>query len=460
MRLKSIITVIALILIMFMSAIESSIISLALPTIKQDLNAGNLISLIFTAYFIALVIANPIVGELLSRFKIIYVAIAGLLLFSIGSFMCGLSTNFTMLIISRVIQGFGSGVLMSLSQIVPKLAFEIPLRYKIMGIVGSVWGISSIIGPLLGGGILEFATWHWLFYINIPIAIIAIILVIWTFHFPEEETVAKSKFDTKGLTLFYVFIGLIMFALLNQQLLLLNFLSFILAIVVAMCLFKVEKHVSSPFLPVVEFNRSITLVFITDLLTAICLMGFNLYIPVYLQEQLGLSPLQSGLVIFPLSVAWITLNFNLHLSVAWITLNFNLHRIEAKLSRKVIYLLSFTLLLVSSIIISFGIKLPVLIAFVLILAGLSFGYIYTKDSVIVQEETSPLQMKKMMSFYGLTKNLGASIGSTIMGYLYAIQSGIFGPNLHNVLSAVAVISIGLIVLWVVFFKEQSSQSKE
>ncbi|HEJ6853478.1 TPA: multidrug efflux MFS transporter SdrM [Staphylococcus aureus] len=447
MRLKSIITVIALILIMFMSAIESSIISLALPTIKQDLNAGNLISLIFTAYFIALVIANPIVGELLSRFKIIYVAIAGLLLFSIGSFMCGLSTNFTMLIISRVIQGFGSGVLMSLSQIVPKLAFEIPLRYIIMGIVGSVWGISSIIGPLLGGGILEFATWHWLFYINIPIAIIAIILVIWTFHFPEEETVAKSKFDTKGLTLFYVFIGLIMFALLNQQLLLLNFLSFILAIVVAMCLFKVEKHVSSPFLPVVEFNRSITLVFITDLLTAICLMGFNLYIPVYLQEQLGLSPLQSGLVIFPLSVAWITLNFNLH-------------RIEAKLSRKVIYLLSFTLLLVSSIIISFGIKLPVLIAFVLILAGLSFGYIYTKDSVIVQEETSPLQMKKMMSFYGLTKNLGASIGSTIMGYLYAIQSGIFGPNLHNVLSAVAVISIGLIVLWVVFFKEQSSQSKE
>lgn len=385
MRLKSIITVIALILIMFMSAIESSIISLALPTIKQDLNAGNLISLIFTAYFIALVIANPIVGELLSRFKIIYVAIAGLLLFSIGSFMCGLSTNFTMLIISRVIQGFGSGVLMSLSQIVPKLAFEIPLRYKIMGIVGSVWGISSIIGPLLGGGILEFATWHWLFYINIPIAIIAIILVIWTFHFPEEETVAKSKFDTKGLTLFYVFIGLIMFALLNQQLLLLNFLSFILAIVVAIRLFKVEKHVSSPFLPVVEFNRSITLVFITDLLTAICLMGFNLYIPVYLQEQLGLSPLQSGLVIFPLSVAWITLNFNLH-------------RIEAKLSRKVIYLLSFTLLLVSSIIISFGIKLPLLIAFVLILAGLSFGYIYTKDSVIVQEETSPLQMKKMMSF--------------------------------------------------------------
>ncbi|HHA6583183.1 TPA: multidrug efflux MFS transporter SdrM [Staphylococcus aureus] len=447
MRLKSIVTVIALILIMFMAAIESSIISLALPTIKQDLNAGNLISLIFTAYFIALVIANPIVGELLTRFKIIYIAIAGLTLFTVGSLMSGLSTHFSMLIISRVIQGFGSGVMMSLSQIVPKLAFEIPLRYKIMGIVGSVWGISSIIGPLLGGGILEFATWHWLFYINIPIAIIAIILVVWTFHFPEEETVAKSKFDTKGITLFYIFIGLIMFALLNQQHLSLNIIGFVLAILVALRLFNVEKKVSSPFLPVAEFNRMITLVFITDLLTAVCLMGFNLYIPVYLQEQLGLSPLQSGLVIFPLSVAWITLNFNLH-------------HIEAKLSRKVIYLSSFTLLLLSSIIIAFGIKLPILIACVLILSGLSFGYIYTKDSVIVQEETSPIQMKKMMSFYGLTKNLGASIGSTIMGYLYALKSGLFGANLHNILGVVSLISVGLIVVWLIFYREAASQTKE
>lgn len=447
MRLKSIVTVIALILIMFMAAIESSIISLALPTIKQDLNAGNLISLIFTAYFIALVIANPIVGELLTRFKIIYIAIAGLTLFTVGSLMSGLSTHFSMLIISRVIQGFGSGVMMSLSQIVPKLAFEIPLRYKIMGIVGSVWGISSIIGPLLGGGILEFATWHWLFFINIPIAIIAIILVVWTFHFSEEETVAKSKFDTKGITLFYIFIGLIMFALLNQQHLYLNIIGFVLAILIALRLFNVEKKVSSPFLPVAEFNRMITLLFITDLLTAVCLMGFNLYIPVYLQEQLGLSPLQSGLVIFPLSVAWITLNFNLH-------------HIEAKLSRKVIYLSSFTLLLLSSIIIAFGIKLPILIACVLILSGISFGYIYTKDSVIVQEETSPIQMKKMMSFYGLTKNLGASIGSTIMGYLYALKSGLFGANLHNILGVVSLISVGLIVVWLIFYREAASQTNE
>ena len=197
MRLKSMITVLALILIMFMAAIEASIISLAMPTIRQDLNAGSFISLVFTAYFIALVIANPIVGELMSRFKIIYIAITGLVLFAIGSFMSGTSETFTMLIISRVIQGFGAGVMMSLSQIVPKLAFEIPLKYKIMGIVGSVWGVSSIISPLLGGGILEIATWHWLFFINIPIALIAIILVILHSIFQRKKSYLKQTLMLK-----------------------------------------------------------------------------------------------------------------------------------------------------------------------------------------------------------------------------------------------------------------------
>ena len=441
MRLKSMITVLALILIMFMAAIEASIISLAMPTIRQDLNAGSFISLVFTAYFIALVIANPIVGELMSRFKIIYIAISGLVLFAIGSFMSGTSETFMMLIISRVIQGFGAGVMMSLSQIVPKLAFEIPLRYKIMGIVGSVWGVSSIIGPLLGGGILEIATWHWLFFINIPIAIIAIILVIFTFHFPEEEIISKTNFDVKGLSLFYVFIGLLMFSLLNQNQVLLNVLSLLLALLIGYILYKVEKTTDHPFLPVVEFNKSIALVFITDLLIAICLMGFNLYIPVYLQEQIGLSPLQSGFVIFPLSVAWIILNFNLA-------------KLEAKFSRKALYIGAFTFLIIGSIIIIFGIKTPLLIAFSFILAGLSFGFVYTKDSVIVQEETSPHQMKKMMSFYALTKNLGSSIGSTVMGYMYAMKAGWFGSNLHNVLGLAIIIAIVLVALWSFIYKNK------
>ena len=153
LRLKEIGIVTALVLSMFMAAIESSIVSLAIPTISDDLHVKGSVSLVFSFYFIAIVIATPIVGELLERTKIIYLSVIGLILFTIGSLFSGLSPTFTILIISRFLQGLGAGVLMALGQIVPKLAFEIPLRYKVMGIVGSVWGIASIVGPLLGGGI-------------------------------------------------------------------------------------------------------------------------------------------------------------------------------------------------------------------------------------------------------------------------------------------------------------------
>ena len=110
-------------------------------------------------------------------------------------------------------------------------------------------------------------------------------------------------------------------------------------------------------------------------------MGYNLYIPVYLQDHLKLSPIQSGLVIFPLSVAWLALNFNLA-------------KVESKFSRKKLYIGAFISLILSNMILVFGLHIPLIIAGAVILAGLSFGFVYTKDSVIVQEETSPKYMKK------------------------------------------------------------------
>ncbi|WP_412521534.1 multidrug efflux MFS transporter SdrM [Staphylococcus simulans] len=442
MDLKSIGVVTALILIMFMAAIETSIISLALPTIKTDLNVTSAISLVFSIYFIALVIVNPLVGELLSRFKLIHVTIAGLLLFSVGSLMSGLSSTFALLIISRFIQGLGSGVMMVLSQIVPKLAFEIPLRYKIMGIVGSVWGISSIIGPLLGGAILELATWHWLFFINIPIAVIAGILAFMTFKFDEEPASSGEAFDQKGLFYFYLVLIFVLGAITTPLSLWVKGIMILIGIVFAYRLFKVEKQVATPFLPLEEFNRRITIIFITDFIYAMILMGYNLYMPIYLQEEIGLSPLQSGFVVFPISAAWLLINFNLH-------------SIEARLTRKALYLVAFTSLLLCSLIVFVTHAAPILLAATLMLAGASFGIVYTKDSVIVQEETSPKEMKRMMSFYSLSKNLGNSIGSTIMGGMYAMPFVIGGARILNNVVLIIVFIIMLFALWIVFYRNHS-----
>ena len=95
----------------------------------------------------------------------------------------------------------------------------------------------------------------------------------------------------------------------------------------------------------------------------------------------------------------------------------------------------------------------------LILAGLSFGFVYTKDSVIVQEETSPKYMKKMMSFYALTKNLGSSIGSTLMGSLYALQFGLLGGNFYNILTVSTIVALILILMWVFLFEENKEGIK-
>ncbi|SCS72856.1 multidrug efflux MFS transporter SdrM [Staphylococcus caeli] len=445
MNLKSLGIVIALILIMFMSAIETSIVSLAMPTIKENLNVTTSISLIFAVYFMAIVIANPIVGEMLDRTKIIYITLFGLMLFMLGSLFSGLSNTFTMLVISRFVQGLGAGVMMALSQIVPKLAFEIPFRYKIMGVVGSVWGISSIIGPVLGGGILEFATWHWLFFVNIPIVILAVILVILTFHFEHEQTTTSKKLDVKGLTLFYCIVFSLIFAVMNKTHIYLNIFAILVVIVLSVFLVKYEQKLKTPFIPIEEFNKTIVLIFFTDFAYAIILMGYNLYMPIYLQENIGLSPLQSGFVIFPISIAWLVLNFSLD-------------KIEAKLSRKMLYISAFASLMLCGILVMLGTQSPLFIAFSLLLAGISFGTVYTKDSVITQEETSPKNMKRMMSLYTLTKSLGNSIGATIMGYIYAITFTFTNLHIHNVIIGSIFILLLLMILWFSAFKNKTKHS--
>ena len=438
MNLKSGVIVIALVLIMFMSAIETSIVSLALPTMKVEFNVTSEISLIFAVYFLAIVIANPIVGVALDRYKILYITVVGLCLFMLGSLLAGISQTFIILVLSRFIQGLGAGVMMALGQIVPKLAFEIPLRYKIMGVIGSVWGISSIIGPVLGGTILEFATWHWLFFVNIPIAVLAIVLVIVTFSFDNEQTYSKDT-DFKGMMLFYLMIFTFLVAVMSRFSWEINLISLCVTVVVGYFLFLYEHKVHAPFVPVSEFNQTIIIIFVTDFIYAMMLMGYNLYMPIYLQEQLHLTPLQSGFIIFPISIAWLALNFTLG-------------TIESHFTRKGLYLFAFTMLFICGVLIILGTHIPVFIAGSLLFAGVSFGIVYTKDSVITQEETDPTSMKRMMSLYTLIKSLGSSIGATLMGAIYAIDISYVQLQIHNIIYATFILLSVLVVVWLTLYQ--------
>ncbi|MCS4485931.1 multidrug efflux MFS transporter SdrM [Staphylococcus americanisciuri] len=433
MNLKRTCIIISLVLIMFMSAIESSIVSLALPTIRDDLNAQSSISLVITMYFIGIIMVIPLLSELMSRVKVLYVTIGGLILFIGGSLLSGMSTSFDMLIIARLIQGIGAGMNMSLVQIVPKLAFEIPFRYKVMGIVGSVWGISSILGPFLGGFILEIATWHWLFYINVPIGVIAFLFVIYSYHF-ENESIVRQAIDYLGISLMYLLILALIVALVIPTTGFITVSAFIILIGFGITIWYDSKRRTTSFFPINEFKPQIVRAFFTDFFVAFILIGFNVFIPTYVQDNLHLSPLQSGLLIFPLSIAWLVINFTLD-------------KIEMRLSLKGSYLLAFGLLLIGSISMYIGATNIWAIAIVMFIVGLSFGMIYTKDSVTVQETSTQPNMKKMMSLFTLTRNMGSASGSAVIGTIYLLQVSFTQWPIQNVMLVAITIVLLLVLIW-------------
>ncbi|WP_414050909.1 MFS transporter [Macrococcus animalis] len=423
----------ALVIIMFMSAIETSIISLATPAIGNDLNASTSLALIFTTYMIAIVMITPLVGELMKRMGAKNLMLLGIITFIIGSMLSGLSFTFAMLLISRLVQGMGAGIMMTMGNIIPKIAFEIPYRYKVMGIVGSVWGISSIVGPILGGVILTYLNWSYLFYVNVPIALVAIFLVIKYFKF--EESTQNSKFDFKGLLLFYVFLSVLLLSLLIHSHWLIHMGLFIFAFLILIFFIRYERNVAEPFIPVRAFTKTIGLVMGTDMIFAIIMMGTNIFLPIYLQTEKGLSPLLAGLTTFTISIFWLLSTFILK-------------HIEARLSLKRVYQLSFFYMIIGSMIIFvFDSTITVTIASAFL--GLAFGTVFTKNIVTIQESALPHQLGSMMSTYSLLKFIGSTTGSIIMSLAYYSQ--IFKTIDNNMMLGI-IAALSLIVIYEFVFK--------
>ncbi|MCY1025565.1 MFS transporter [Mammaliicoccus sciuri] len=412
--------VLALVLIMFMSAIETSIVSLATPTMQKDFNIDTEVALIFTVYLIAVVFMTPIVGELVKRINIKLVVLLGISVFIIGSIFCGLSEmthSFPLLVISR--------------------------RYKVMGIVGSVWGISSIVGPLLGGAILESLNWSFLFYINVPIALVSMWLVIKYFNF-EQEKVEKTKLDYKGLFIFYGVVASFLLIVAEHIPFIVRVICFILLVGFVVLLYKVETRVRNPFVPVEAFNRKIILVLFTDMIYSTMLMGYTIFMPIYLQNEQGFTPLQSGLIIFPMSVGWLFITFVLG-------------RLD-QLKLKFIYMLAFLAMFVGSFAILTGVEWIVIIPFAVFVMGVSFGTVYTKDVVVVQEEAPHHQLGSMMSIYTLFKTIGSTTGSLIVSSIYVLNISFLSYGVQNIMLYIMLVVIILTIIWATIFKEKRRKS--
>ncbi|QAY60155.1 DHA2 family efflux MFS transporter permease subunit [Microbacterium protaetiae] len=295
---------------MLLASLDQTIFSTALPTIVGDLHGVDLMSWVITIYILASTIMLPVygkLGDLVGRKGIFIGAIA---IFIVGSIIGGWAQDMTWLIIGRAVQGLGGGGLMILSQAI--IADVVPARErgKYMGIMGGVFAISSVAGPLLGGWFTDVIGWRWGLWMNIPLGILAILAAMFFLHLPKHTTQGKVKLDVLGIALLAVAsTGIVLittwgghdapngYAWGSPQI-----IGLIVGTVIAAIAFVfVETRASEPVMPLHLFKKlNFNLMTAAGLAIGVAMFGTLAYIPTYLQMVTGANATQSGLLMIPM----------------------------------------------------------------------------------------------------------------------------------------------------------------
>ncbi len=298
----------SIMLAMYMGAIEGTIVSTAMPAIAGDLGGFSLYSWVFSAYLLMYTVTVLIYGKLSDLFGRKPVINFGITMFLIGSLLCGLAESMQMLVIFRLIQGFGAGAVTSIATTIVGDIYSKEERAKIQGYLSSVWGISAILGPALGGILVTYVSWKFVFWLNIPLGILAMIGITLFLH----ETVEKKKhtIDYAGAFYLTVSVSALMIALVEggtrwawlsyQSLGLL-----LLSIIVFVVFFYQEQRAPEPMMPFSIWRiRSIFIANVTSLMTGIMLIGISSFLPAFVQGVMERSPIEAGFSLTTMSIGW------------------------------------------------------------------------------------------------------------------------------------------------------------
>lgn len=293
-----------LLLVMLLAALDSTIVATALPTIVGEFGGLAHISWVVTAYLLAQTIVTPVygkLGDLYGRKRVLQVAIV---IFLIGSALCGLSQSMTHLIIFRGVQGLGGGGLMVTTQAVVADVVPARQRGRYQGVFGAAFGFASIAGPLVGGYFTTHWTWRWIFYINLPLGIIALLVLAATL--PAQSSYARHAIDYAGaallaLTLASVVLVTDLGGTVYSWSSPLMIALIVIAVVGLIAFIMVERRAREPILPLQLFRlRDVWVTSVVGLIVGFALIGSVTYLPVFLQIVKGLSPTESGLRMVPL----------------------------------------------------------------------------------------------------------------------------------------------------------------
>jgi EmrB/QacA subfamily drug resistance transporter len=306
---KRIYIIAAALLALFLGAMDALIVSAAMPTIVAELGGMHLYSWVYSVYFLASALSLPIFGKLADLHKTRTLFIVSITIFILASVFAGLSSNMTFLIIVRVFHGIGAGGTFSLVYIALSDVSSPERRGKTLSLASSIWGIASILGPMLGGFIVTYFSWRWIFFINVPLGLLSLVGIALYLI----ETRAKKKkvyLDLPGVVLLSVFILALLIVFLlggrTYEWYSIPIISLaILSIMAAGGFYYVEKRAAEPILSLRFFEiKGFRIGNGAMFLSSFTIFALFAFAPLYIQGALGKSPMMVGAGILSLSLGW------------------------------------------------------------------------------------------------------------------------------------------------------------
>jgi len=400
----------AVFLPMFLAAVDQTILATATPSIVGDLGQLHLSSWIAIGYLLATAASVPIYGWLGDRYGRRNMLLWALGIFCLGSIVGALAQNMPQMIIARVIQGLGGGGLMSLSQALIAELIPPRQRAKYQGYFASMFACASIGGPVIGGLVVTHYSWHWLFWANIPLVLIAVWRLLRLTPNPTFEH-RNKPIDWTGLVIFPMLCTLLLYwiSVAGQNFEWVSITSsyyIFLILALAVVFYRNQSRHQTPFLPnELLKNKAIYIPLITSMLFAACMFALIFFLPIYLQLGLKTNAATSGLLLLPLTVGQI--------SGALIS-----GRIMARTGiPKWIPVVGMSLSMCGFIALGSITPEPTVVGLLGMLCGIGFGTVMPTTQLVIQTVGGKANVGSVTALASLCRNLGAAIGTALFGAL-------------------------------------------